>query len=194
MCVFICGMSWCIKGRILQIWRGFQEIEKSRRKICCPQKGRGGKRERRNCGMESQSRRVRRGKKFKIQGRVWRCIPRGIIGLSVRSITRISREPWSRYFWRKWALFSRQVWGEINCGLYPHNNWNVSLLNFSSLARFLRLALCLFRLLLKFFLVSAHDVEGEDNSKEKGGRDRFSKNYGLILGRVIVGYLRRFIA
>jgi len=38
--------------------------------------------------------------------------------------------------------------------------------------------------LLKFSLVSAHDIEGEDNSEEKGERNRFSRSYGLVLGRV----------
>jgi len=46
--------------------------------------------------------------------------------------------------------------------------------------------------LLKFFsLVSVHDVDEEDNSEEKGEEIDFPV---LVLGRVIVDYLRGFIA
>jgi len=51
--------------------------------------------------------------------------------------------------------------------LYSLNNWNVSFLEFLEFGPFL--ALCLFRqIILKFSLVSTHDVEGEDNSEDKG--------------------------
>jgi len=48
--------------------------------------------------------------------------------------------------------------------------------------------------LLKFSLISTHDVEEEDKSEEKGERKRFFRSYGLVLVRITVGYLRRFIA
>ena len=56
VCVFMWGEEmWSRGGRTLQIRRGFQEIEKSRRKICCPQKGWGKKREKELQAVESLS-------------------------------------------------------------------------------------------------------------------------------------------
>jgi len=40
-CIFMWNeVMWSRRGRTLPIRRGFQVIERSRRKICCPQKGR----------------------------------------------------------------------------------------------------------------------------------------------------------
>ena len=49
----------------MQIWQEFQEIEKSRRKTCCLQKGRGKKREKELRGVESLPRGNKKGKEIR---------------------------------------------------------------------------------------------------------------------------------
>ena len=95
VCVFMWGDVGRSKGgRTLQTRQGFQAIERSHRRIYCPQNGRG-ERERRNCGVlwrVNQGRRIRRGRKFEIQGRSEDVLLGESVGLSetVKSITRTS--------------------------------------------------------------------------------------------------------
>jgi len=93
----------------------------------------GGKGKRKNYGVWEvcQSRRVRTGRKFKIQGRIWRCIPGRTIDRLVGG--KIYRKDVGGIliliFLAQISFFSwRWVWGEINCSvcIRVNNNWDVS--------------------------------------------------------------------
>jgi len=78
-----------------KIRREFQEIEKFRRKTCCPQKGRGKKRGKKLRGVESLSKREsKKGKEIRDPRKNEGIFRRELsIGSEVRSITETSGEP-----------------------------------------------------------------------------------------------------